>query len=71
VTIWLVMGAALGLLVLGGFFLLRGERAGRNAERADHAQDALDAIDNAIKARDDSRLDADKREQLRDKYRGT
>lgn len=68
-TVWLVMGTGLALLVGLGFFLLRGERAGRNAERADHAQDALDAIDNAIKARDDGRLDADKRERIRDKYR--
>jgi len=71
VTVWLVMGTGLALLVGLGFFLLRGERAGRNAERADNAQDALDAIDDAVKARDDSRIDADKREQLRNRYRGS
>jgi len=69
VTVWLVMGAGLALVVGIGFFLLRGERAGRNAERADHADKALEAINEAIKARDDARLDADKREQLRDRYR--
>jgi len=29
----------------------------------------LDAINDAIESRDSSRLDADKRERLRDKYR--
>lgn len=68
-TLWLLSGLGIALLGSLGFFLWRGERAGRNAERADHAKKALEAINEAIKARDDTRLDTDKRERLRDRYR--
>jgi hypothetical protein len=70
-TLWLVLG--FGVALLGGlvFFWVNGKRAGRDAHRADDAEQALDAINDAIESRDSSRLDADKRERLRDKYRGS
>jgi len=68
-TLWLFMG--FGLALLGGlvFFWSRGNRAGRDAQKADDAVQALEDVGDAVKARDDSRNDPDERDRLRDKYR--
>lgn len=68
-TLWLFLG--FGAALLGGlvFFWVKGRQAGRDSHRADDAEQALEAINDAIKARDAGRLDADERERIRDKYR--
>lgn len=68
-NLWLILGfgtAAIGGL---GFLSIRWYRAGRDAYRADDAEQAMKDMNDAIRARDDSRIDAERRERLRQRYR--